>query len=137
VRAVFADTVYWVAGFRRDDPWRSSARQAVRRLGAIRLVTIDEVLVEFLAAVAGADPRIRARAGPFVRAILSHPDIVVHRQSRDSLLLGLRLYEARPDKGYSLTDCIAMTAMRAAGITEVLTTDRHFEQEGFVMLMKR
>ena len=68
---------------------------------------------------------------------LSNPDIVVHRQSRESLLLGLRLYEARPDKGYSLTDCVAMTAMRAAGIPQVLTTDHHFEQEGFAVLMKR
>ena len=99
-------------------------------------MTIDEVLIEFLAAVAGADSRIRARAGPFVRSILSHPEIVVHRQSRDSLLQGLRLYEARPDKGYSLTDCIAMNAMRANGITRVLTTDRHFEQEGFMVLLK-
>lgn len=137
MRTVFADTAYWVASFRRDDTWRSSARRAVERLGAVRLVTIDEVLVEFLAAVAGADPRIRSCASPFVRSLLSSPDIVVQRQSRESLLLGLRLYEARPDKGYSLTDCVAMTAMRAAGITQVLTTDRHFEQEGFAVLMKR
>jgi predicted nucleic acid-binding protein len=38
---------------------------------------------------------------------------------------------ARPDKGYSLTDCISMQTMRKEGLTEVLTKDRHFEQEGF------
>ncbi len=52
-------------------------------------------------------------------------------QSRAGLLEGLALYRARPYKGYSLKDCISMQAMRREGITDVLTNDRHFEQEGF------
>ena len=43
---------------------------------------------------------------------------------------------ARPDKGYSLTDCISMATMRKKGLTEVLTNDRHFEQEGFRALFR-
>ena len=46
----------------------------------------------------------------------------------------LTLYEARPDKEYSLTDCIAMQTMRREGLTEVLTNDHHFTQEGFSIL---
>jgi predicted nucleic acid-binding protein len=49
---------------------------------------------------------------------------------------GLELYAARPDKGYSLTDCISMQIMRREGITDVLTDDRHFEQEGFRALFR-
>ena len=45
-------------------------------------------------------------------------------------------YEARPDKGYSLTDCISMQAMRREELTDVLTNDRHFEQEGFRALFR-
>ena len=41
------------------------------------------------------------------------------------------MYKARPDKGYSLTDCISMNTMRAEGMAEVLTNDVHFRQEGF------
>lgn len=48
----------------------------------------------------------------------------------------LDLYEARPDKGYSLTDCISMQMMRQRGITEALTNDRHFEQGGFRALFR-
>jgi uncharacterized protein len=44
------------------------------------------------------------------------------------------LYEARPDKGYSLTDCRSMVALRALGISEALTNDHHFTQEGFAIL---
>jgi hypothetical protein len=46
------------------------------------------------------------------------------------------LYIQRPDKGYSLTDCISMQTMRREGLTEALTKDRHFEQEGFQVLFR-
>jgi predicted nucleic acid-binding protein len=57
-------------------------------------------------------------------------------QSRESLRAGLHLYRARPDKGYSLIDCISMQTMRREGLTDVLTNDRHFEQEGFRALFR-
>ena len=72
-----------------------------------------------------------------VRAILSNPNVKVVPQSRDSFLRGLELYEQRGDKEYSLTDCISMNAMRSEAITDALTNDRHFEQEGFTILMKK
>jgi predicted nucleic acid-binding protein len=70
------------------------------------------------------------------RDILKNPRVHVMPQSRESFLSGLALYEARPDKNYSLTDCISMQTMRREGITEVLTNDHHFEQEGFHTLFR-
>jgi predicted nucleic acid-binding protein len=57
-------------------------------------------------------------------------------QSRETFLAGLELYRSRPDKGYSLTDCISMQTMRCQGLTDVLTNDRLFEQEGFLTLFR-
>jgi len=68
--------------------------------------------------------------------ILASSVIRVIPQSRESFLAGLQLYRSRPDKGYSLVDCISMQAMRKEGLTEVLTNDRHFEQEGFRALFR-
>ena len=62
-------------------------------------------------------------------------DVEVIAQGRETFLSGLKLYEARADKGYSLTDCVAMATMRARGIAEVLTHDHHFTQEGFSILL--
>jgi uncharacterized protein len=53
-----------------------------------------------------------------------------------NLSAGLDLYATRLDKGYSMTDCISMQAMRREGLTDVLTNDRHFEQEGFRALFR-
>ncbi len=52
-----------------------------------------------------------------------------------TFLSGLALEQARPDKEYSLTDCISLDAMRQEGITEILTHDNHFAQEGFAVLL--
>jgi predicted nucleic acid-binding protein len=55
-------------------------------------------------------------------------------QTRADFDAALALYEARPDKGYSLTDCRSMLAMQGQSITDVLTNDHHFTQEGFTIL---
>ena len=47
----------------------------------------------------------------------------------------LALLRARPDKAYTLCDAISFGLMRKRGITEALTTESHFEQEGFVRLL--
>ena len=71
-----------------------------------------------------------------VEAMLTDPGIRVIPQSHDSFVAGFNLYRARPDKGYSLVDCISMQTMGKEGLTDVLTNDRHFEQEGFRALFR-
>jgi len=103
---------------------------------ASQIVTTDEVLTEYLTFFSTAPESLRREAAESVEGILANPVIRVIPQSRESFLTGLQLYRARPDKGYSLVDCISMQAMRKEGLTEVLTNDRHFEQEGFRALFR-
>jgi predicted nucleic acid-binding protein len=49
---------------------------------------------------------------------------------------GMDLYERRPDKDWSLTDCISFIVMKEKKLTEALTTDHHFEQAGFAVLLR-
>lgn len=133
--AVFADSLYWIAIARPGDPWADSARRARRDLGNVPLVTTDEVLSEFLAALSKGGPAVRRAAAAIVRQILNHADVFVVPQSRETLLAGLSLYEQRLDKSYSLVDCVSMATMRQQNISDVLTNDRHFQQEGFNVLI--
>ena len=48
---------------------------------------------------------------------------------------GLALVNARPDKSYSLCDAVSFLILRRRGLTQALTTDHHFEQEGFHRLL--
>lgn len=47
----------------------------------------------------------------------------------------MNLLQVRLDKTYSLCDAISFVLMREHGIQEALTTDHHFEQEGFRRLL--
>ena len=100
------------------------------------IVTTDEVLSEYLTFFCSAPEYLRRKAAVNVTAILQDPAVLVIPQSRESFLAGLDLYRARPDKGYSLTDCISMQTMRREGLMEALTNDRHFGQEGFRALLR-
>ena len=136
MKAVFADTFYWAALTNITDPAHAQAMELSRSLAPDRIVTTDEVLGEYLTFFAGARPSIRDRVGRNVAELIENLEVRVVPQSRESFLEGLELYRARPDKGYSLTDCISMQTMRKEGLTEVLTNDRHFEQEGFRALFR-
>ncbi len=135
MKVVFADTLYWVAIIKVKDKYAETAKQARDGLGNVRLLTTDEVLTEFLNVLSNAGEHLRRQAARLVRAILNDPNVTVVPQSRDSFLRGVELYEERLDKEYSLTDCISMNAMRSQSVSEILTHDHHFTQEGFKVLI--
>ena len=135
MRLVFADTLYWGAALHPHDQYRAQAIRVRRTLGEIRLVTTDEVLTELLDGLAQRGTHLREAAARAVRMMLDDGRVTVHPQSRESFLAGLSLYQQRSDKGYSLVDCISMTTMRRHGISEVLTNDHHFTQEGFIVVL--
>jgi predicted nucleic acid-binding protein len=134
--ALFADTFYWVALADFADSAHQRALALTAERAESRIVTTDEVLAEYLTFFSTAPEPLRREAAESVAGILASSAIRVVPQSRESFLAGLELYRARPDKGYSLVDCISMQAMRQEGLTEVLTNDRHFEQEGFRALFR-
>lgn len=134
---LFADTFFWIALTNPRDTAHDSAARVLGRQPAPLLVTTDEVLTEYLAYFAGAGAALRRDAGYAVKRMLERERVRVTPQSRESFLAGLELYLSRPDKGYSLTDCISMETMRREGIVGALTNDRHFEQEGFRALFRR
>ena len=137
MESAFVDTGYLVAIANERDQWHDAALAARERLGSTRLVTTDEVLVEFLAAFSAFGRNVRRQAAKTVRDFMASTSVTVVPQSRESFLGGLERYENREDKDYSLVDCVAMNVMEEKGITRALTNDRHFEQEGFTVLMSR
>jgi predicted nucleic acid-binding protein len=134
VRLVFADTNYWVASINPNDQWRAPALAAGALLRNVRLVTTDLILIEVLNFFAEHGSEARARAVSVTEEILANPDTEVVSHTHERLIAGLALYKARADKGYSLTDCISLNIMRERRITDVLTHDQHFAQEGFTVL---
>jgi predicted nucleic acid-binding protein len=135
MRHVFADTFYWIALLYRRDPWHPRVAALSQTITATdRVVTTDAVLMEVLAALSAAGAHLRHEAVVLVDGLLADPHVHVVEATRGLFLEGLSLYRARLDKAYSLTDCMSMQVMRREGLTEVLTNDHHFTQEGFRIL---
>jgi hypothetical protein len=70
VRLVFADTLYWGAALHPHDQYRAQVIRAREALGAVRLVTTDEVLTELLDGLAQRAARICGRR-PLGRSVRS------------------------------------------------------------------
>ncbi|MEJ7612858.1 MAG: PIN domain-containing protein [Candidatus Fervidibacter sacchari] len=67
------------------------------------------------------------KVSPIVKIV--HIDPVLDAEAWD-------LFQRRPDKTWSLVDCASFVVMQKRGITEALTSDIHFEQAGFIRLLK-
>jgi predicted nucleic acid-binding protein len=132
---VFADTLYWIALINSRDQWHERAVAIKTALEDSSLVTTDSVLTEVANFFAEYGEIMRRKVTLAIRTILGDEQVEVLTETRQTFLDGLATYESRADKSYSLTDCIAMNVMKKRGITEVLTHDTHFTQEGFHLLL--
>jgi predicted nucleic acid-binding protein len=135
VKVAFVDTLYFVALFNSRDQWHERAIAASKLVAETKLITTEDVLVELLNFFSEYGEKARRGAVTQAEGILSGAKIEVVPQSHEAFIAGLALYKARPDKGYSLTDCISMHTMRERGVSDVLTHDDHFRQEGFAVLL--
>jgi predicted nucleic acid-binding protein len=127
----FADTWFFIAfSDRHDSHHRNALRLSVLASG--RIITHDAVLTEFLNFFSEDGTRIRKAAVATVRKTFLEMEVLT--TSGALFNRALDLYEARPDKAYSLVDCMSMVDMRDRGITHVLTNDHHFRQEGFTVV---
>jgi uncharacterized protein len=79
-------------------------------------------------------PRVETLA--FAWDLLSDPAVELVWVNEELHRAALSLLQARLDKTYSLCDAVSFLLMRQDGVAEALTTDRHFEQEGFARLLR-
>lgn len=133
MRTYFADAWFFIALFdRRDSHHHRVVRLAADVAGRAEIVTHDGVFGEVLTYFAEDGARARQLAIDGVRQSLRvHTAVEVNRAL---FTAALDRYAARPDKEYSLVDCMSMVLMEQRGIQHVLTNDHHFAQAGFVVV---
>ena len=130
---VFGDTWYYLALLNRRDT-RHEAACRWSAANARPVVLTDFVLLEVGDAFSRGSARQRFLR--LVALLRSDPNTTVVPADRELLERGLGLFAERPDKNWSLTDCISFVVMRERGIAEALTADHHFEQAGFTILLR-
>lgn len=130
---VFADSSFYVALLVKRDSNHAKAK-SLARTWANNLVTTDAVLTE-IANYLSSKSHQRARFGQLVADLEADPNTQIIETSGELWKRGCELYLRRPDKEWSLTDCISFVVMNEGGVAEALTADHHFEQAGFKALL--
>ena len=133
ISKVFADTSYYVSELNPRDALHSVARgfTTTYRGG---VVTTEFVLIEtanFLLRGEGRQAYV-----DLIRNLRNDPLTTIIPASAELFEKGLALFAARPDKEWSLTDCISFEVMTELELPDALTADLHFEQAGFRVLLK-
>jgi predicted nucleic acid-binding protein len=123
VKKIFADTAYWTAILYPKDSYHKPASAAAIRHSKDLVVTTDAVLSETLNQFSNAGSHWRKTVASQIENLFTQDSVFV-------------LPASRADKEYNHVDCMSMVVMRNENITEVLSTDHHFEQEGFTLLLK-
>jgi predicted nucleic acid-binding protein len=125
---VFVDTGAWFAYINASDPDYQRVRQFLDQYPG-RLVTSIYVFDE---TVTLTQARLGHRRALTVGRTLLDPTIVemIHATPSDEKA-AWGLFEKRPDKSYSFTDCTSFVVMRRQKIGKAVTLDSHFSQEGF------
>jgi len=131
MNVAFVDTSFYQAILNPRDQWH---RAAVEFSTDFRenTVTSEYVLCELGALM--SSQHVRRLFVGFVEILQTTAQVEVMPASPEYFRAGLDLFAGRPDKAWSLIDCISFEQMRSRGIADALSFDRHFEQAGFRLL---
>lgn len=129
---VFADTSFFIALASEHDAYHDGAIQfAANQQDS--LLTTDFVLIELGNHFSRVGDRESFLA--LLSDLQNGKDEII-AASRELVERGIQLYSQRNDKSWSLTDCTSFIVMEERGISDALSTDHHFEQAGFGILLK-
>ena len=128
MKLVFADTSYYLALVNPLDQHHAWAVEIADTF-IDPIILTDFIVVELGNALARG--KGRNLFTDLLQALKADVQVTIVPASTMLVDEGLELFSRRPDKDWSLTDCISFSVMSESEIQDVLTTDHHFEQAGF------
>jgi len=133
---VFLDTAFVVALASPADMYHEKAKRLSRQIErqGVSLVTTRTVLIEIGDAM--AEHRTRNAGTVILQALEEDDSLTIIQNSEELYRRAFALYTSRTDKEWGMTDCISFVVMTSEKITDALTTDTHYQQAGFVALMR-
>lgn len=136
---VFWDTAAFVALGNAKDNLHQTAVKMSRELGQAKaqVLTTDAVLTEVANTFSKIDWRPTAwQIIGAVQASVAMGMATIAQVDAEIWQRGWQLHRSRADKDWGLTDCISFVVMEEHNIRRAFTSDHHFEQAGFIRLLK-
>jgi uncharacterized protein len=132
---IFADTSFWIALLNPLDAYHFRAMRLAGEAETRKHVTSDYVLIELLNHFSQRQRPLRTAAFMLARGLRSGDGYGLVRQSEQLFAEGLELYGSRADKSWSFVDCTSFALMNRLSISQALSSDHHFEQAGYSILL--
>lgn len=135
---LFVDTSGWASLFVNTQPYYPQAEQYFRlAVQQQKIIYTTNYIITELVALLNSPLRVsRSRIFEIVDAIKTVAYVEVIHIDDVTDAIAWKLCKSRVDKAWSLVDCTSFVVMERIGSQEALTTDRHFEQAGFIRLLK-
>jgi hypothetical protein len=133
---IFVDTSYLIALFNPRDKFHGVANEQTKKIKKFRLNLLTTEVIVIEVADGLSTENFRQTATNILQKWLSDNFITVVPMNTELIHRAARLFIERPDKEWSLTDCISFIVMRELNINLALTSDHHFEQAGFRVLLQ-
>jgi len=133
----FVDSSFVIALVNANDQLHSVAMALSQRLQTekTRLVTTQAVLLEIGNALARR--RFRSDAVRLLESVQRDPTIEIVPLSSSLFERTFALFRDRPDKEWGLVNCLSFIVMADHGIRDALTADEHFDQAGYVAVLRQ
>lgn len=133
-KSAFLDTSYIIALVNKDDDHHKKALTFSKEVDAnkINIVTTEFILVE----IADSLSKLKFRNECIITLQKIRRDTFVFELSKEKVQKAWSLYEKMLDKEWGFTDCYSFVVMKELDIRQALSTDKHFEQAGFEILLK-
>ena len=135
VNEAFLDAAFAIALSSPGDQFHARAVELAERMEreGTTIVTTRAVLLEIGNALSKS--RYRADSVALLQSLETDPKVEITSLTDDLFSRALQLYSERLDKEWGLIDCVSFIVMQDRGIQGALTTDHHFRQAGFEVLL--
>lgn len=135
---LFVDTSGWANFFIKDQPHYPQALQSLShaRTKNHTILTTNYIIAELISLLHRPFRLPRNQLFSIINTIKSRAYIQIIHIDPATDQAAWELCQNRPDKPWSLVDCSSFVIMEQYGIQTALTTDHHFEQAGFIRLLK-
>jgi predicted nucleic acid-binding protein len=135
---LFIDTSGWANLIDISQPFHTLSANIYQntRSQKHKIITTSYIITELVALLASPLRIPRPKAIAFIQSLKTSPYLEVIYISQEIDTKAWELLMQRQDKEWSLVDCSSFIIMQERKISESLTSDHHFEQAGFIRLLK-
>jgi predicted nucleic acid-binding protein len=136
IEPIFVDSFAWIAAINKSDNYHEISLRILEELlnKQAKLITTNYIVVETINALSKV--KFRKTVIEFIDKLKKSPHVQIVKITDEIYNNAWTLYQQRMDKDWGITDCISFEVMQMFNIRKAFSSDKHFEQAGYSLMVK-